>query len=662
MIVPNSVIGACIFPFTEHFQHLHLFLLVTLVYICQVWAEGADSEHLCKAPKQCICYNVPQNNIGYNCSLTNVKKGNTFPFLKGPRVVELAVRWQSSFTEPERTYLRDGILGQMPNLRDITLVGSIRHRFTSDTFAGLPHLERLSIFTANPDTRFDSDWLQPLGGLRSLTLPGNFITQFPSEHFCGLQNLTTLVMFTNSFTKTEALGIECNDTTPSEAQCHPCLPNVTVLDLSYNNFTVFDVKFGKDLPSLTTLLVSYSGLYEIRGLNVSTVLSLFYLSLNHNYLSAFPVIGMDACYDSKMLILWLQHNQLRSLPRGLFTCTRHLVYLDMSENHLSTEQLIKAGLRDLRELNILKLSGNSIVSLQAGMIDTMTQLTYFSCSRCGMNHIDRDSLSNTIGLKSLQLDHNNISFIDNNTFTNLNNLTTLDLSNNRLLWFEVKTVSISLEQLALGNNLLQTIPDFSGSWPNLVYLNLSGNSIKDFEPMALIGLTSLKHLFLASNQITSIPASRFLSLKALTQLDLSNNMIKKVEPFAFSLETSLTFVNLSFNMIEDSNMGEVFHSSVKHLLMNGNRLREIHLNLAQLFSLEWLDVSFNNISDIAERVFSKLHQLKIVNLTYNNLRTLNPRMLAASPSGTPILQVYLQGNPLHCDCHNVLLKAANSDM
>ena len=650
------------FSFTEHFQHLHLFLLVTLVYICQVWAEGADSEHLCKAPKHCSCYNVPQNSIGYNCALYNVKKGDTFPFLKGPRIVELEVIWQSSFTEPERTYLRDGILARMPNLREISFFGSIRHRFTSDTFAGLPHLERLTIFTVNRDTRFDSDWLQPLAGLRSLTLPGNFITQFPPEHFCGLQNLTTLVMFTNSFTKTEDLGIECNDTMSSEAQCHPCLPNVTVLNLSFNNFTVFDVKFGKDLPSLTTLRVSYSGLYEIRGLDVSTVLSVAVLDLSHNHLSAFPVIGTDACYDSEMLILWLQHNQLRSLPRGLFTCTRHLTHLDLSENHLSTEQLIKAGLRDLQELVTLNVSGNSIVSLQAGMIDTMTQLTYFSCSRCGMNHIDRDSLSNTTGLKSLQLDHNNISFIDNNTFTNLNNLTTLDLSNNKLLWFEVKTVSISLEQLALGNNYLQRIPDFSGSWPNLVSLNLSGNSIKDFEPMALIGLTSLKHLFLASNQITYIPASRFLSLKALVQVDLSNNMIKKVELFAFSLETSLTFVNLSFNMIEDSNMREVFHSSVKHLLMNGNRLREIPFNLAFLLSLERLDVSFNNISAIADTVFSNLHELKMVNLTYNNLHSLNPRKLAVSPQATTILEVYLQGNPLHCDCHNVLLKAANSDM
>ena len=120
-------------------------------------------------------------------------------------------------------------------------------------------------------------------------------------------------------------------------------------------------------------------------------------------------------------------------------------------------------------------------------------------------------------------------------------------------------------------------------------------------------LVNLKVLNLSSNNIKSLPR-QILNLRELEKMDLSHNEVAE----------SLDWANQGLNEFP-SHILNFLKGSLRSLSLKGNNITRIEGSLAEFDSLEFLDLSANNIQHLSPR---------IVVLWQNNLKTLD---ISANP-------------------------------
>ncbi|CAC5412108.1 unnamed protein product [Mytilus coruscus] len=146
--------------------------------------------------------------------------------------------------------------------------------------------------------------------------------------------------------------------------------------------------------------------------------------------------------------------------------------------------------------------------------------------------------------------------------------------------------------------------------PKLQLLQASHNNIKVIESGSFKNLKILKWIFVTHNKLNDI-SYVFTEMLALIQLDLSNNIMTG-------------FINSGY-----------FYQS--------NAFQQISF-------------SNNYLNGIRGKAFSSLSNLQFVDLTYNNISTLQPENLNFSPLAIPQPSVYVVGNTFNCDCHLIWLR------
>jgi Leucine-rich repeat (LRR) protein len=128
---------------------------------------------------------------------------------------------------------------------------------------------------------------------------------------------------------------------------------------------------------------------------------------------------------------------------------------------------------------------------------------------------------------------------------------------NRLTQFPDDISSLlHLSGLCIDNNKLN---QFSSQLPpNLVRLNLYGNSITSISSTTLFSLTRLERLNISGNQITILPTQIGL-LTSLQHLNLSNDKLSFI-PSGLSCLSNLTHLDLSSNQITHTSQIESTNS------------------------------------------------------------------------------------------------------
>lgn len=248
--------------------------------------------------------------------------------------------------------------------------------------------------------------------------------------------------------------------------------NLEYLNLNHNEIQILPPQFLINSPNLNTF-TSYNN--RIREIWSEAFLGtqLRYLDVNINRLPEFPQEAFEAVNET-LNELFVDYNQIRTLPSQAFANLRNVQHLDLTGNTFDVSWLPKILTHTLT-LNLFKnIPSNAFVGLG--------NLISLSMTYCGLTRLDPA------------------------WFTPLTNLTVLYLSNNELSWlpFGVFAPLTNLFNLMLSANHLSElrIGSFNDTARNLWYLYADYNLIDGIEDGLLDELQSLQWLMLGGNICT----------------------------------------------------------------------------------------------------------------------------------------------------------------
>ena len=196
----------------------------------------------------------------------------------------------------------------------------------------------------------------------------------------------------------------------------------------------------------------------------------------------------------------LVDNKLEKLDLEEPTCHANLGYLNISTNNFTT-----LDVTSLQKLSDLIIDFNGIGTIQ-GLEN------HKSIQRVSWRYQKLDT-SNARNLSACLDYHCCVE------------VRCLNLSGNRLLEFSLTERFLNLERLDLAScGIKRLATDFGTNLPNLRFLNLNHNAIRDLSP--LIGIKRLSHLYVVHNRIKElrhVPQTLMKMGKRLEILDCRNN-------------------------------------------------------------------------------------------------------------------------------------------
>jgi len=181
-------------------------------------------------------------------------------------------------------------------------------------------------------------------------------------------------------------------------------------------------------------------------------------------------------------------------------------------------------------------------------------------------------------------------------------------------------------------------------------LDLERCGLRTIELGAFNGLTNLMRLSLCYNEICEIIPGTFQYIISLVYLNLQRNKIEHLDRNVFSGLFKLTFIDLNGNKLQ------FLHPDTFSGLPNLERLYldnnpGLHIptdsNFIKSLPLSSLTISGCNVSSVSVETFANVSALKWLDLSNNNLRTVDINILTALPK---LSSLYLYDNPLQCDC------------
>lgn len=253
---------------------------------------------------------------------------------------------------------------------------------------------------------------------------------------------------------------------------------------------------------------------------------------------------------------------------------RSLGELDLPYNRL--QRVPSKALRNLEKLKILDLGGNQIV-------DVVRE--------------DFSGIEDT--LQVLSLADNYLAALNLETFQGFQKLERLDLRGNSIMTvLALPSGSMKLSHLNLADNSLERIPFASlAQIRSLSTVNLASNRLINTYDELFKSKLSIDTLIVDNNLISSLPAQSFRNFQFINRTSLTGNNIKVIEEDAF----------------KDAKIRELILSDCALYDIDEKAFRGLE------GTLQTLDLSFNNLSSLPEKLFEKLDSLVTLRLNDNPL-------------------------------------------
>ncbi|XP_046140972.1 protein toll [Osmia bicornis bicornis] len=425
-------------------------------------------------------------------------------------------------------------------------------------------------------------------------------------------------------------------------------------------------------------------------------------NLTRRHLTGFP----------KLQRLILSSNGLTNLSSDVFVDVPHLIWLDLRENNV---YLSPGIFNNTPELEVLELGNNMISQIEPGIFDPLTNLKLLNLWLNKFKEVKPDTFDKLVSLTSLDLNSNELTTLPENVFAKLENLEVLSLYNNNFtsLPEDLLRNNVKLKNINLSNNKRNmTLPRrFFANLTQLEVLKLKRSGLIAMPEDLFWGSTSLKNISLENNYLETLPKRIFEGLNRLLELDLGTNKLMSLPDEIFSYTTSLVYLNLEKNHLT-SISANLFNNlkSLRILNMEQNQLETIEdrsfislanlriarfsknqLKLASSFvdeygrksyfydckSLEELHLAHNNISEIFADWTINGVELRLLNLSYNQIPYIlatdlqfisndlkvdlthnkiqdiylgDAEELAKYQTSSRDVIIYVQNNPIVCGC------------
>ncbi|KAJ8674825.1 hypothetical protein QAD02_010611, partial [Eretmocerus hayati] len=384
-----------------------------------------------------------------------------------------------------------------------------------------------------------------------------------------------------------------------------------------------NLNFLAFFPNITNLSLTWTELRYISPGSFVHSRSLEKLSLSHNEL-----FSLDGVLDplKNLTHLNISHNKLRRIDSDWFSNLVKLTELDISSNGIVL--IPPDTLQPLTSLSVFKLAENPLINDDLSLLlGTGRRLEVVDASATGLSRIPTTL---TRSVRSLVLAGNQLTSVSSGDFDSYPLLRLLDLSHNTLILIEEDALGRleNLEQLFLSSNILHEIPT---SLPNgLRHLDLSQNVILEVKLNDLQGLGELVSLDLSGNVIDSLIGGFLGHVPKLQKLDISNNPIKELPPDILKGPKSLTHLKMSGLVFLEVKQNQNHDTAFPILALERLEYLDISSSpalAAQLLddaaalkackSLEELDLSYANVSDIRHDFAFVLPRLRRLNLVGN---------------------------------------------
>ena len=383
-----------------------------------------------------------------------------------------------------------------------------------------------------------------------------------------------------------------------------------------------------ELPALTFLFISESGVETIHENAFSGLANLEELSLAENSISVLPRDVFDG--QRELIVVYLDDNNIRVIPNGLFAGPAALERINLARNDIRViQEEAFSGLTNLTELN---LSTNDLTTLPGGVFEGLDNLEKLWLAENKLTALPKDIFKDISRLLDLYLNGNpQLTELDEDIFQGLQALERLFLHDSGLesLPEGIFDELTGLRALYLSNNAIASLDEgiFSGL-TGLTFLNLSANELESlpaeiFDPFG----QELASLYLSNNRISALDEDIFVGLAGLTALLLNGNELSALPTDLFDpLDDSLSYLYLYDNQISALHE-DIFDglTGLLRLYLNGNELSSLPTDLFDPLddSLSYLYLYDNQISALDVAIFDGLTGLSNLRLNGNDLSTLN---------------------------------------
>ena len=200
------------------------------------------------------------------------------------------------------------------------------------------------------------------------------------------------------------------------------------------------------------------------------------------------------------------------------------------------------------------------------------------------------------------------------------------------------------------------VPRAINSAIKLKKLNLSYNNLSNIPNKIFLELRMhrLEVISFNKNKIKCIGINAFIGLSELHKLDLSDNNLSHIHPDTFNHNYVLSWLSLAGNKLFSINteVKFIYSKSLNFFDLSKCNIDSIPINtFNDTENISHLNLSYNSISTMNSNMFISLKKLKLLDISYNKLRSLHAETFSelCTPDMCSVL-IIVDGNPWNCNC------------
>ncbi|KAK0094348.1 hypothetical protein PV326_011160 [Microctonus aethiopoides] len=577
--------------------------------------------------------------------------------------------------------LKRGTFARNTVLKVLNLSHNKIRKLDSNTFRGMRFLRRLFL-SDNEINDVGRGTFGSVTRIGTIDLARNAIKKIDYQMFNQLQYAELLDVSENEVTIIEKLAfkdlflakvnVSHNQISKIETGAFENCANITILDMSYNKIDNIS-KFAFDSSTYATeLQLSYNLLTALNQVPLHNMTGLKVLNVSHNNIHSVPRQTFPKLYE--LHTIDLSYNNLSEIHNAIFQTLFSLRSLNLSHN--SMEKIKPSTFGSLPTLLEIDLSYNRLNDISRGSLARLASCRTLTVKNnylkkifqvpISLGHLDISENEveeipivevwpSMNSLLSIDLSKNRLGDnLQHGSFAGLLTLRTLNLESNNITmppWAALSSLT-SLQYLYMqGNKLTRLDKAAFGLLPIVFELNLANNQIHTISPRAFEGLLQLLTLNLTNNNISYIQNGAFQGLVSLRTLDLSHNRLEKLDNKTHGLLDdclSLERVNLSHNKISFISR-KTFPSDpwipykIKEVDLSYNTMPVVTFDLTiGTKKIAYMNLSHNNINEIRKYVIGNLTSLRTLDLSYNDLSDIAEDKIFEPPEN--LTNLYLSHN------------------